>query len=316
MIYAVRRIVLALLLVWAVASAAFILTRLAPGDATTEDWQGRAESRAAERQRLGLDRPVATQYVGWLAGAVRLDFGESWLYRRPVADLLGERARNTAVLAVAALVLATLLGIGPGVYTATHAGRWPARLVRGASVLLLSTPPLVGSILLVWLAARTGWAPVGGMSSADGASGWSGWLDVAAHLVVPALALALPLAATLERIQSQSLAECLCQPFVDASQARGVTRAEAIARHAWPVSLGPVLGLSGVMIGTLFSGSFAVEVVTAWPGLGRLMLDALRARDLFLVAGTAAAGAACLAAGTMLGDLVHAAIDPRVREGR
>jgi peptide/nickel transport system permease protein len=315
--YTARRIVLALLLVWAVASAAFVLTRLAPGDATlAEDWGQTAEEREAARRRLGLDRPLLAQYGGWLAGAARLDFGESSLYARPVGDLLGERALNTAVLATAALVLAAVLGVGLGIYTATCAGTLGAQVARAISVLLLSTPPLIGSIVLVLIAARTGWAPVGGITSGAGASWWGGLADLLAHLPVPALALALPLAATLERVQSQSLSESLAQPFVRATRARGVTAREAVVRHAWPVSLGPVLGLYGLMIGALFSGSFVVEVVTAWPGLGRLMVDALRARDLFLVAGTAAAGAACLAVGTLVGDLVHAAIDPRVREGR
>ena len=124
----------------------------------------------------------------------------------------------------------------------------------------------------------------------------------------------MPLAATLERVQSQSLGESLTRPFVAAARARGAAPATVIARHAWPVSVGPVLGFYALMIGVLFSGSFVVEIVTAWPGLGRLMVDALRARDLFLAAGTAAAGAVCLAGGTLVGDLVHAVIDPRVRE--
>jgi peptide/nickel transport system permease protein len=176
---------------------------------------------------------------------------------------------------------------------------------------------MIGSLVLVMVAARTGWAPVGGMASASGGgSPWGGWMELLAHLVVPALALALPLSAALERVQSQALVESLSQPFVRATRARGVPLGEAVRRHAWPVSLGPVLGLYGVMLGALFSGSFVVEVVTAWPGLGRLMVDALRARDLFLVAGTAAAGAACLALGTLVGDLAHAALDPRVREAR
>jgi peptide/nickel transport system permease protein len=166
------------------------------------------------------------------------------------------------------------------------------------------------------IAARTGWLPTGGMASAATTTWWAGWADLARHLPVPALALVLPLAATLERVQAESLGELLSQPFVDATRARGVTERDVIYRHAWPLSLGPVLGLYGLMIGTLFSGSFVVEVVTAWPGLGRLMVDALRARDLFLVAGAAAAGAVCLSVGTLIGDVVHAAIDPRVRETR
>jgi peptide/nickel transport system permease protein len=184
------------------------------------------------------------------------------------------------------------------------------------SMVLLSTPPLIGSLLLVLVAVRTGWFPSSGMTSGGSGSGLRWLLDVMVHLPVPALALALPLAATLERLQSQSLVDASHQPFLRATLARGVAPREALIRHAWPASLGPILGLYGVMIGTLFSGSFVVEVVTSWPGLGRLMVDALRARDIYLVAGTAAAGAACLAAATFLTDVLHAAIDPRVRESR
>ena len=183
-------------------------------------------------------------------------------------------------------------------------------------MLLLSTPPLIGSLLLVLLAVRTGWLPFGGMTSGGGLSGWRWLVDVMVHLPVPALALALPLAATLERLQSQSLADVSHEPFLRATLARGVAPRDALVRHAWPASLGPILGLYGVMVGALFSGSFVVEVVTAWPGLGRLMVDALGARDIYLVAGAAAAGAACLAAATFVTDVVHAAIDPRVRESR
>jgi peptide/nickel transport system permease protein len=315
LIYCVRRLLLALLLVWAVASAAFVLTRIAPGDATfIDDVAQSADTREAARRRLGLDQPLAIQYGQWLWGAIRLEFGQSSLYARPVSDLVRERMVNTAILASAALILAGAIGVGLGFHTATHPGAASARVARAASVLFLSTPPLIGSLVLVLFAARTGWLPIGGMSSAATASWWERGIDLAWHLPVPALALALPLAATLERVQAESLAALLVQPFVGASRARGVTARQAVRRHAWPVSLGPVLGLFGLMIGTLFSGSFVVEVVTAWPGLGRLMVDALRARDLFLVAGTAAAGAACLAVGTLLGDIVHAAIDPRMRE--
>ena len=311
--YAARRILLAIVMVWAVASAAFVLARIAPGDATSPEWQLSQKTRDAERHRLGLDRPWPEQYATWLAGVVRLDFGESSLYARPVRSLIGERAINTAILAAAALALAALLGVGAGVLTAVRPGTMLARLIRIGSVTLLSTPPLIGSLVLVLIAARTRLVPVGGMSSVDPASPWA---DLLQHLIVPALALGLPLAATLERAQSQALRHGLTQPFVTAALARGARPEDAIARHAWPVSLGPVLAFYGLMIGALFSGSLVVEMVTAWPGLGRLMVDALRARDLYLAAGTAAAGAACLAGGTLIGDLVHGAIDPRVREAR
>jgi ABC-type dipeptide/oligopeptide/nickel transport system permease component len=132
------------------------------------------------------------------------------------------------------------------------------------------------------------------------------------HLVVPTIALALPVAATLERLQSASMAEALARPSLLAAQARGLPNRRVIWHHGWRQSLGPVLALYGVIVGSLFSGSFAVEIVTSWPGLGALMVEALRARDTNLVAGCAAAGASFLAAGVLASDILHALVDPRV----
>jgi len=315
--YLARRLAFALLLVLVVSSSALLLTRLAPGDFAAE--QG-LDLDAASRERLrldrGLDRPIAQQYLSWLGGVARLDFGTSLLYSRPVSAIVGERAVNTAVLAAIALIVATMVGVPLGIYSGTSTG--PGRsIVRTLSIIGLSVPPLVGSLALVFVAARTGWFPVGGMtSSASGALSATEWLaDLARHLPLPALALAIPLAASLERLQSEAIAAASHESFVAASRARGVDRMRAILHHAWPVSLRPVLGFYGVMIGSLFSGSFIVEVVTSWPGLGRLMFDALKARDMFLVAGCAATGALFLAAGTLVADLLLAYTDPRVRSG-
>lgn len=316
--YLLRRLGFALLLVFVVSSSALLLTRLAPGDFTTDQSIGLDPAAVARlRSELGLDRPFAAQYFAWLAGAVRFDFGQSFLYSRPVGTLIRERALNTAVLATVALLLATAIGVPLGIYsgTRTHGpGRW---LIRTISLVGISVPPLIGSLLLVFIAARTGWFPVGGMTASAGFDvGWGPWIaDLARHLPMPALALGIPLAASLERLQSQAVASAAREPFVTASRARGLDRGQALLRHAWPVSLRPVLGLYGVMIGTLFSGSFIVEVVTSWPGLGRLMFEALRARDLFLVAGCAATGALFLAIGTLIADLLLAWTDPRVRAG-
>jgi peptide/nickel transport system permease protein len=309
--YLLQRLGFALLLVFVVSSAAMLLTRLAPGD--TLDPQ----ERERITRELGLDRPFASQYLSWLGGVVRLDFGRSILYSRPVAELIGERALNTAVLATAALLLATAIGIPLGMYSGSRTSGVGRAMVRALSIAGISVPPLIGSLALVFIAARTGWFPVGGMTSASGLEmAWGPYLlDLARHIPVPALALAIPSAAALERLQSQAIEAASREPFVAASRARGLERMQAMLRHAWPVSLRPVLGLYGLMIGSLFSGSFVVEVVTSWPGLGRLMFDALRARDLFLVAGCAATGAVFLAIGSLIADALLAWTDPRVVHG-
>jgi peptide/nickel transport system permease protein len=146
---------------------------------------------------------------------------------------------------------------------------------------------------------------------------WAGWIaDVAWHVPLPALALALPIAAMFERLQGQSMSEAVRQPFLLAAIARGVPRGGLIWRHAWPVSIRPICAVYGLVIGALLSGSFIVEYVTAWPGIGRLMYEALRARDVYLVAACAAMGACFLGLGTLAGDLLLAAADPRIREGQ
>ena len=313
MAFLLRRLLFAVLLVVAVSSASLLLTRLAPGDYASESLgiDARRERLAEMRQRYGLDRPLAAQYGDWLVRAVHLDFGRSLLYDRPVRDLIPERAANTAVLALAALVLATCIGLPLGIVSGSRRGL-AARAIRGGSLVLLSCPSLLTSLLLVVVAARTGWFPVGGMRSPFATT--SGVLDVLWHLVLPAAALAMPIAAMFERLQSQAMAETLGMPFVRAALARGVPRGRVVWRDALKPALRPVASVYGLVVGSLLSGSFAVEMVTSWPGLGRLMLDALKARDVYLVAGCAAAGSIFLAAGTIISDLALAVVDPRASE--
>jgi len=316
--FLLRRLLFAALLVIAVSSGALLLTRLAPGDVTANLGAFAApEEVARTRARFDLDRSPVAQWGGWALRAARFDFGESFLYNRPVGGLIRAAAINTAILAVAALVFATFVGIPLGIVTGSRSGA-VAAVVRGVSLLCLSVPPLLTSLFFVFLAARTGWLPAGGMTSADVIDvSWSTWMvDVARHLPLPALALALPLAATFERLQSQAIGETIHQPFVVAAMARGVTWRELLLDHAWRASLRSMCAIYGLAIGALLSGSFVVEYVTAWPGLGRLMYEALRARDIYLVAGCAAMGGLFLAFGSVVADLLLFAADPRVREGQ
>ena len=315
--FVLRRTVGAVLLVLAVSSAAFVLTRLAPGDAA-EFRLGLGASQEAiarARREAGLDRPLGAQYVEWLRRLATFDAGRSVLYNRPVGPLVRERARNTALLAACALSVALATGIGLALATASRPRTVAARAVRAGSLVCVSLPPFITSLALVWVAARTGWFPAGGLPPAAADGSLAAWLvSLAWHLPLPALALAIPLAGTFERVQGQALAEALGSPAVQAARARGYSPAAIVRRHAWRLSIKPVAALGGLAFGALLSGSFAVEMVTAWPGLGRLTFDALRARDLDLVAGCATAGALVLSAGLLLADLVAAWSDPRVRE--
>jgi peptide/nickel transport system permease protein len=315
--FLIRRIAFALVLLVCTSSAALVLTRLAPGDMTSQlgPFAQRNEIEAT-RARFDLDRSPVAQWGRWVSRAVRLDFGDSFLYNQPVGPLVVRAAGHTAVLAVTSLTLSTVLGIGLGIFTGSRHTGWAAALVRALSLFIISVPPLLMSLMLVFVAARTRWLPTTGMVSPDVVDpSWAVWIaDVAWHLVLPSVALGLPIAAAFERLQSQAMSEAVAQPFVLAAAARGASPRDLVWRHAWPVSLRPICGVYGLVIGSLLSGSFIVEFVTAWPGIGRLMYEALRARDIYLVSACAAAGAGFLALGTLLGDLLLAAADPRVRE--
>jgi peptide/nickel transport system permease protein len=241
---------------------------------------------------------------------VRFDLGESVKYRRPVAELVAERATRTALLGGTALVIATILGIPAGIFTGSRRSAL-TRIAKGLSLVVLSVPSLVTSFALLLVASRTGWLPVGGFSSGDEGSFW---LTTGRYLVLPAIALALPIAATLERLQSQAMEDALGDPSIRAARARGCSTTRIVWRHAFRASLTPVLAIYGVIVGSVLSGSFAVEIVTSWPGLGALMFEALVARDLFLVAGCAAVGTMLLAVGILLSDVALAIADPRVEE--
>jgi peptide/nickel transport system permease protein len=297
--FLVRRLLAAIVFVLLVSSSALVLTRVVPGDATSDlaFTRGGEAARAQARARLGLDRPIASQLGAWLAGLARFDLGRSSRFGEPVADLLRDRAGPTAELAAVALGIAMLLGVPIGVLTGARPRGLFARAITPISLALVACPPLVGALGLLWLALATG-----GLSVEPG------------RLAVPALALALPLGAMIERLQSQATTDALAAPDLLAAAARGIPRARLLWIHAARRSLRPVLGLFGIVIGTLFSGSLAVEWVTSWPGLGRLTYDAVVGRDVYLVAGCALAGAILIALGNIVADLGRAVVDPRVRE--
>lgn len=307
--YLLRRLLFAVLLVFVVSSAALMLVEAAPGD-SVDVFDLDPAVAAAERRRLGLDRPFLVRYGDWVGRAVRLDLGESVKYGRPVRQLVAERAWKTALLGATALLLATLVGVPAGIITGSRHNLGTA-VARALSLVFVSVPPLVTSLALLLLAARTGWFPVGGFAA--GGDSTSAWTTLT-YLVLPAIALALPIAASLERLQSQAMHEALGDPSVRAALARGCSFRRVVWRHALKLSLKPVLAIYGVVVGSVLSGSFAVEIVTSWPGLGALMFEALVSRDLYLVAGCAAAGSMFLALGILLADVALALVDPRIGE--
>jgi peptide/nickel transport system permease protein len=306
------RVCRALVLAIAVASAAFFLVHLAPGDfaQTSLDLGAPATERARQQAALGLDRPVLAQYLDWLVKLVRLDLGDSWLYQRPVLELVVERTGNTLSVSVIALMVASLAGLSLGTWRAGTGRRWAAFLLDVVSATLVSLPALLLTLVLAVVGASTGWYSVGGLSP-----DWWRSTDrgLFAALFLPVAAIAIPLAAAIERLQSRAVGEATGARFNQGLVARGVPLRRMTWIHATRVASAPVVSVFGFLAANVLNGSLTVELFLGWPGLGRLLVEGLSARDLPLVAGCVAAGTlivtCCLAATGALAE----ALDPRGR---
>ena len=297
----------ALLLLWLVLTGVFVLLHLLPGSpgAAYEDPRVPASQRERLRAVYGLDRPLAEQYAKWLAGVVSGEWGYSFSQQRPVSRILSESAPATLALSGAAFLLELALGVALGVVAAARAGSRADRAIRVASLSLWATPTFWFALLL-FLAFAIRWPilPAGGMRTAGG--------GLLAHLVLPALALGLPAAAAMARFVRATMLEQMGQPHYLAARARGLAPWSVLLRHALRTGLAPIVQLSGLSLAALLSGTLAVEVVFAWPGIGRASYDALLARDYpLLLAGTALT-TLVVVAGSLVAELAQAALDPRV----
>ena len=249
--FLIRRLMFALVLLVCTSSAALFLTRLAPGDVTSQlgPFASRAEIDAA-RTRFGLDRNPIVQWGSWLSRAVRLDFGDSFLYNRPVGPLVVRAAGNTAVLAASALIVSTLLGIGLGIFTGSRRAGWLSA-VRTRRVGHVHLGAAAADVADARVHRRANAMAADERHAVGGDGGCLvGRLDSSTSpgtCVLPTLALALPIAAAFERLQSQSMSEAVRQPFLLAAIARGVPRRDLVWRHAWRVSIRPICGVYGLV---------------------------------------------------------------------
>jgi peptide/nickel transport system permease protein len=290
----------------AVTAGIHALMMLAPGDPLVALYGSAVRTLpAAELARLraeaGLDRPWPAQYATFLASAVRGDLGTSRRTGRPVAAELRDRLPFTALLTLVALPLAILPGLAAGLAAAARAHTWVDTLVTG-SVVVVAAVPIYGTALLMMMAfsLHLGWLP------SSGSGDWR-------HLVLPALTLGLASAAPLARVARASLLDALAEPHVVVARAKGLTPRAVLLRHGLRNALVPIVTVAGIDLGRMLSGAIFVEAVFGWPGVGRLMVDAITSRDGPLVLGIVVVGAATVLALSMAVDLVYGRLDPRVR---
>jgi peptide/nickel transport system permease protein len=291
----------ALVVVLGVATLVFLLLHLAPGD-PVEAMLGETASgadRAALRAQLGLDAPLPLQYARYLHGLVRLDLGNSLHTRAPVAETIGARLPYTALLAGAALVLALLLALPLGLYSALRAGSRVETLTSVAAVLGMSLPSFVlGPLLMMVFAVWLGWLPVSAAGTPAG-------------LVLPACTLGLVLSALLTRMVRAAVREVLAEEYIRSARARGLPELRVLWRHALRNAALPVLTVVGMQLGALLGGAVITEIVFGWPGLGQLTIEAIQRRDYPLVQGCVLVVATSYVAINRLTDLLYTVCDPR-----
>ena len=310
--FLLRRAAHALTVIFVVCTATFALVHLAPGGpAVLADPKLSLEEQAAIEQRLGLDRPVAAQYALWMGRVVRGDLGKSFLYEVPNRRAIGERLPNTALLAGTALLLSVLLGVPLGLWSAVRRGGLVDRVVSGLAFVAMAVPTFwlaIGAIFTFAIAVPI--FPAGGASSAGEAGGF---MDRLRHLVMPAAVLAAVTTAELLRYMRSSAQTALQQPFVRVARAKGLRNRAVAWRHVFRTALIPVVTAIGIQFPRLVGGAAITETVFAWPGLGRLGVQAALGRDYPLVMAITLFVSAAVVIVNMLMDLLYLWIDPRIR---
>ena len=315
-----RRLLHGLSLLAGVSVLSFLLFDLAPGDFFAEmrlNPQISPETVATLRAQYGLDRALPVRYVRWLRSVAKGEFGYSFAYNSPAAPLLSVRARNTLLLSGTATALAWLIAIPLGVWSAARQGRWADRAASAGTSFLLALPDLVLALALLWFAVRTGLLPAGGMVSLgfDELNLWGKVKDLAAHLALPVAVLVLAMLPVLIRHVRSAMTDALASPFMLAAKARGIPRRRLLFFYALPAASNSLISLFGLSISGLLSASLLVEVVMSWPGLGPLLLEAVLARDIYVVVGAVMVSTVFLLAGNLLADVLLYASDPRIRMG-
>ena len=318
MTYLRRRCLHAMFLLIGASVLCFVFTDLAPGSFFDEiklNPQILPETVTALRTHYGLDQPLHVRYVRWVKSVFKGEWGYSFAYNCPVSGLLVVRAKNTLLLTGSATLLVWLIAVPLGIWMAAHPGGWSDRVAMGGTSALLAVPELVLALGFLGLIVRTRMLPAGGMLSLDfdQLGHGSQIRDLAAHMIVPVATLVLASLPVLLRHVRASVSEVLRAPFVQAARGHGVSKTRLLFRYALPAAANPLISLFGFSVGGLLSGSLLVEVVTGWPGLGPLLLEATMSRDLYVVVGVVMSSTIFMILGSLVADVMLLAADPRVR---
>jgi peptide/nickel transport system permease protein len=318
--FIVKRTLQGLLTLLIASILCFFIIQLAPGDyldTLKQNPKISPERIKQLKQQFGLDRPLYEQYFRWLWQIVSQgNFGTSFIYQRSVASLLWERVPATLLLAISSLILTWAIAIPMGIIGAVNQNRWSDRVLRVISYIGQGFPSFITALLLLILAQNTSpLFPVGDMTSIDHAdlTPIGKILDIGWHMILPTIALSITSFAGLQRITRGELLDVLRQDYIQTARAKGLPENKVIYVHALRNAVNPLITLLGFEFATLLSGAFIAEFFFNWPGLGRLILQAVLAQDLYLVMASLMMGAFMLILGNLLADLLLKAVDPRIK---
>jgi peptide/nickel transport system permease protein len=304
--FLLRRILQTIPVLLGISIAVFSLTRLT-GDPAALILGVEATPEALERfrQENGLNDPIPVQYVRFLRGALRGDFGQSIRYREPALELFAERVPATLQLAGASMLLAIAFGIPMGVIAALNRNSWVDNLMRFLTLFGQAVPTFyIGLMLIILVAVRLTWLPTGGRGGGD--------LE---HVILPAVTLATYLVALIARFTRSSMLEVLEQDYVRTARAKGLQEQRVIGVHVLKNAMLPVVTVIGLQVGGLLSGAVITETVFAWPGIGRLAIQAVFQRDFPVVQVTVMITALVFVMTNLFVDLIYGFLDPRIRFG-
>lgn len=291
----------------------FIIMSLIPGDPATAILGSYAtpENVARLNQQLGLDKPLFQRYFIWLSNLIQGDFGRSMSLNRPVIDEILERFSATLILSGTAFFLCSFIGILAGVISATRQYGLADKLITLTVLIGISIPSFfLGMMMILYFAVRLRWFPASGMYALYGGGDF---IDLLNHLIMPAVALAIVAAGVIARLSRAAMLEVLRLDFIRTARAKGVPEKRVIIRHALRYSMVSILPILGLQAGFVLSGAVYIEIVFQWPGVGRMMVDAILARDIMLVQGGVLFVAACYVIFNIIVDVVQLWLDPRIR---
>ncbi|WP_295534928.1 ABC transporter permease [uncultured Pseudacidovorax sp.] len=302
-----------------IATVNFMLVRAAPGDPVSvmAGEAGASDQQFVDqlRREFGLDQPIGTQLATYLGHVVRLDLGYSYRQQQPVAKLIADRLPATLLLTGSAFVLSLIFGVVLGALAARKAGSWLDSAITVVALVFYATPLYWLAMMAVLLfTVQMNWLPgFGFMTVGSGLSGLALAWDIAQHLVLPSLTLALFFMAVYARMTRASMLEVAQMDFVKTARAKGVKPGRIQRAHILRNALLPVVTLAGIQAGSMIGGAVLTETVFAWPGIGRLMFDALLQRDYNLLLGCFLVTAAMAILFNLITDLVYTLVDPRIR---